>query len=52
MHLTILPEQVFLDWMAKYLKVGGQSKFPRVMSDALYAEWLEHVQHYQQSATA
>ncbi len=52
MHLTILPEQVFLDWMAKYLKVGGQSKFPRVMSDALYAEWLEHVQQYQQSATA
>jgi hypothetical protein len=42
--LNVLPEKVFLDWMEKHGKLGGQSKFPRVMSDALYEDWKQHVQ--------
>ena len=47
MNLTLLPESVFMDWMAKHNKLGGQSKFPRVLADKQYQDWLEHVHAYQ-----
>jgi hypothetical protein len=43
MYLQILPEDVFLDFLEKHLKLGGQSKFPRVLSDNLYQHWVDHV---------
>jgi hypothetical protein len=52
MYLQVLPEQVFLDFLEKHLKLGGQSKFPRVLSDNLYELWVEHVNAYtKQSAS-
>lgn len=44
MKLTLLPEAVFLDWMKERGKYGGQSKFPRVLPDTLYKDWLEYLQ--------
>jgi hypothetical protein len=46
MNLTILPESVFIDWMAKHNKLGGQSKFPRVLADKQYEDWVAHVEDY------
>ena len=39
MELVLFPETVFLDFMEKRGKLGGQSKFPRVMPDVMYKEW-------------
>jgi hypothetical protein len=50
MYLQVLPEAVFLDFLEKHLKLGGQSKFPRVLSDNLYALWVDHVKNYQNQA--
>ncbi len=47
MHLHLFPEQVFLDFMDRRGKLGGQAKFPRVMPDAMYAEWLEFLNETQ-----
>jgi hypothetical protein len=46
MYLHLLPEEVFLTFLEKHLKLGGQSKFPRVLSDNLYPLWVEHVKSY------
>lgn len=35
-----LPNQVFYDWMRNKGKVGGQSKFPRVLKASQHEEWL------------
>lgn len=37
-----VPLQLFYDYMAIKWKVGGQAKFPRVLSKAQYAEWVEY----------
>lgn len=47
MRLMLLPESVFLGWMEKHGKLGGQAKFPRVLTDALYKDWSEYVQQFQ-----
>jgi hypothetical protein len=52
MYLRVLPEEVFLDFLEKHLKLGGQSKFPRVLSDNLYALWVEHVKQYENQAAS
>lgn len=52
MYLTVLPEEVFISWMAKHKKLGGQSKFPRVLADKMYEDWLGHVAEYRKTLTA
>ena len=34
------PEAWFVEWLKRRGKSGGQAKFPRVMRDEVYAEWL------------
>ncbi len=43
MEVQVLPESLFLDFMDYRGKIGGQSKFPRVMTDALHQEWSNFV---------
>lgn len=38
-HVDILPEQVFMDFMKSKGKVGGQHKFPRVMKGQMLTDW-------------
>jgi hypothetical protein len=40
MELFWLPESDFLDFMDHRGKLGGEAKFPRVMPEAVYNEWL------------
>jgi hypothetical protein len=40
MELFWLPESDFLDFMDHRGKMGGQAKFPRVMPEGVYSEWL------------
>ncbi|KQS26706.1 GH3 auxin-responsive promoter family protein [Dyadobacter sp. Leaf189] len=37
--VTVLPNQVFYDWMKSKGKMGGQHKFPRVFKNFLIEEW-------------
>jgi hypothetical protein len=39
--VDVLPAQRFYDWMESKGKVGGQNKFPRVMKNTQFEEWLE-----------
>ncbi len=39
--VTILPNQVFYDWMEWKGKMGGQNKFPRVLKKNQAAEWVD-----------
>lgn len=43
LNLTLLPKEVFLNWMEERGKLGSQNKFPRVMNDVLYADWVQFV---------
>ena len=43
-RLRFLPSRVFYDWFSSKGKMGGQSKFPRVMNDKQYADWLAYLQ--------
>ena len=43
LNVTLLPNEVFIKWMKKRGKVGAQNKFPRVMNDQLYKDWIEFV---------
>jgi len=38
--LTVLPNQTFIDFLASKNKLGGQSKFPRVLKGKTLNEWL------------
>ena len=38
--VTILPNQTFIDFLASKNKLGGQSKFPRVLKGKHLNEWL------------
>lgn len=37
--VTILPSQIFYDWMRSRGKEGGQHKFPRVFNKKLHDDW-------------
>lgn len=39
MFVTVLPGQVFLDYLASLGKAGGQSKFPRVLKGKVLESW-------------
>lgn len=39
-QLTLLPNQTFIDFLASKNKLGGQSKFPRVLKGKILNEWL------------
>jgi hypothetical protein len=41
--VEVLPEHVFMDFMEKKGKVGGQHKFPRVLKGKLLEEWKEFI---------
>lgn len=41
--VEILPEQVFLDFMASKGKMGGQHKFPRVMKGHMLQDWQRFI---------
>ncbi len=41
--VKLLPSKDFLHWMQIQGKYGSQSKFPRVLTDAKYKEWVEYV---------
>lgn len=43
LELTILSAEVFLKWMEKNGKVGGQNKFPRVLNKSQHSEWKEFI---------
>jgi hypothetical protein len=38
--VEVLPTAVFYDWMRSKGKEGGQNKFPRVLKNSVYDEWL------------
>ena len=38
--VTVLPNQTFIDFLASKNKLGGQSKFPRVLKGKQLNEWL------------
>ncbi len=42
-YVDVLPTDVFYQWMQKKGKIGGQSKFPRVMKKHMYEEWDEYL---------
>ncbi len=41
--VKVLPEQLFLDFMASKGKIGGQHKFPRVMKGHMLQDWQQFV---------
>ncbi|MFM9007988.1 MAG: GH3 auxin-responsive promoter family protein [Bacteroidota bacterium] len=41
--VEVLPLHVFMNWMEKRGKIGGQNKFPRVMKNAAFEEWEDFV---------
>jgi hypothetical protein len=42
--VRLLPTSTFYDFMRKRGKIGGQSKFPRVLKKQVAADWLEFLQ--------
>lgn len=38
--VTVLPTRIFMEWMRKQGKLGGQHKFPRVLKNRQLNEWL------------
>ncbi|MFN4146459.1 MAG: GH3 auxin-responsive promoter family protein [Runella sp.] len=42
--VTPLPSHVFLGWLERKGKMGGQNKFPRVLKKNLIADWEEYLQ--------
>jgi len=45
--VEVLPIDVFYAWMEKNGKIGGQSKFPRVIKDERLESWKQHLKSYQ-----
>ncbi len=43
--VTVLPNQAFIDFLASKNKLGGQSKFPRVLKGKQLNEWLAFVEN-------
>lgn len=44
--ITTLPNQAFIDFLASKDKLGGQSKFPRVLKGKHLNEWLAFLEGY------
>ncbi len=44
--ITTLPNQAFIDFLASKNKLGGQSKFPRVMKGKQLNDWLAFLDSY------
>lgn len=44
-YVTILPNQAFIDFLASKNKLGGQSKFPRVLKGKQLNEWLAFLEN-------
>ena len=42
--VTVLPEQVFMDFMETKGKIGGQHKFPRVLKGKMLEDWNQFLQ--------
>ncbi|HTF28470.1 MAG TPA: GH3 auxin-responsive promoter family protein, partial [Flavitalea sp.] len=43
-HVKILPESAFMEFMRLKGKMGGQHKFPRVMKGKMYEEWTKFLE--------
>lgn len=43
MFVRVLPNQVFIDYLERLGKAGGQSKFPRVLKGTQYEGWMEYL---------
>lgn len=43
MFVRILPNQVFIDYLAKMGRAGGQSKFPRVLKGHQHEGWVDYL---------
>jgi hypothetical protein len=41
--VTILPHEKFIGWMQEQGKFGSQNKFPRVLTDEKYNEWIAYL---------
>jgi len=41
--VTILPSNLFYEWMRYRGKEGGQNKFPRVLNTKLHADWQAYI---------
>ncbi|HOZ86548.1 MAG TPA: GH3 auxin-responsive promoter, partial [Bacteroidia bacterium] len=44
--VTILPNEAFIDFLASKNKLGGQSKFPRVLKGKNLNEWQAFLDTY------
>jgi GH3 auxin-responsive promoter len=44
MELHVVPVQLFYDWLQAKGKLGGQSKFPRVMKGSQFEDWEKFIQ--------
>jgi hypothetical protein len=44
--ITTLPNQAFIDFLASKNKLGGQSKFPRVMKGKHLNDWMAFLENY------
>jgi hypothetical protein len=44
--VTVLPNQAFIDFLASKNKLGGQSKFPRVMKGKQLNDWLAFLENH------
>lgn len=46
LFIDVLPTHVFYDFMEKMGKIGGATKFPRVLKGARYDEWVAFISNY------
>lgn len=44
--VTVLPDEVFIEFLAAKNKLGAQSKFPRVMKGKMFEEWKSFIEKY------
>lgn len=42
--VQVMPAAVFMDWMRKQGKLGGQHKFPRVLKKKQLVDWLNYLE--------
>lgn len=47
--VKVLPDNAFIDFMAKKGKLGSAHKFPRVLKGVLLEEWQEFISNYKQT---
>jgi hypothetical protein len=44
-QVHLLDQHLFLKWMEKKGKLGGQAKFPKVMTDEQFQDWLQFIKN-------